>query len=72
MNNVTHDFGWALDRMRENRKVKLKSWSMDRFILIQKTDENSKMSYPYIYITSTFGKVPWVPSQIELLSLDWT
>jgi hypothetical protein len=72
MNNVTHDFGWALDRMREKRKVSIKSWNPDVFLQIQKPDENSKMSHPYIYVTSRFGTVPWVATQVELLSLDWT
>lgn len=45
---------------------------------LQRPDENSKMTHPYFYIVHNEGKdgeqdgrVPWVPSQTDLLAEDW-
>lgn len=43
-------------------------WSEDVKVKIQWPDKNSKMTAPYLYVTSRFGKVPWIPTQIEMLS----
>ncbi len=29
------------------------------------------MTAPYLYVTSRFGKVPWMPTVIELFSEHW-
>ena len=43
-----------------------------QFITLQTPDENSKMSLPYIYITTVDGKrVPWLASQTDILAKDW-
>ena len=52
-------------------KFKLKIWTDDVFISAQFPDEHSKMSHPYLYVTSRFGKVPWLPNQVELFSKEW-
>jgi len=65
------DFSDALSRMKNGEKVKLKQWANDVFISLQFPDANSKMTAPYMYVTSRFGMVPWNPTQIELLSEDW-
>jgi len=65
------DFGWALSQLRKGNTVGLPYWSPDVFLKLQVPDENSKMTAPYIYVTSRYGKVPWVATQIEMLSLDW-
>ncbi len=64
-------FGDALKAMLNNRAVVLPYWSDDVHLFIQKPDKNSKMTHPYIYVTSRFGKVPWVATQVELLSTEW-
>jgi hypothetical protein len=39
---------------------------------IQRPDENSKMTLPYIYITTVQGDlVPWFASQTDMLAEDW-
>lgn len=51
------------------------------FIKLQKPDENSFMTHPYIYIDTTGlktdnpsapkSRVPWLASQTDLLAEDW-
>lgn len=43
-------------------------WSEDVKVKIQWPDKNSKMTAPYLYVESRYGKVPWVPTQIEMLT----
>ena len=64
-------FGHALEAMKQGQKVKLPSWADDVFISVQMPDENSKMTAPYLYVTSRFGKVPWKETMIELFSEEW-
>lgn len=51
--------------------IRLPHWSEDVKIKLQKPDENSKMTAEYLYVESRFGRVPWIPTQIELLSDRW-
>jgi len=53
------------------RGMRLPSWSDDVVIRIQKPDENSKMTAPYLYVESRFGRVPWKETMIELFSDKW-
>ena len=64
-------FASALVSMKKGGKVQLSHWSPDVYICMQVPDANSKMSAPYLYVTSRFGRVPWVVTQVELLSEDW-
>lgn len=64
-------FGAALEAMKNGKAVRLPHWSPDVKILLQKPDEHSKMTAPYLYVQSRFGRVPWNPTQVELLSTDW-
>lgn len=64
-------FGDALDAMRWGKSVRLPKWSPEVKIQIQFPDEHSKMTAPYMYVESRFGRVPWNPTQIEILSNDW-
>jgi len=65
------NFGYALDALKDGLKVRLPYWSKEVYLMLQVPDEHSKMTAPYIYVTSRFGKVPWVATQIELLSTNW-
>ena len=64
-------FGLAIEAMRAGYKVKLPYWSDDVFLSAQQPDENSKMTHPYIYVTSRYGLVPWVATQVEMWSDKW-
>lgn len=64
-------FGRALNALRGGLAVRLPHWKPDVRICMQVPDEHSKMTAPYLYVESRFGRVPWVPTQVELLSLEW-
>lgn len=43
------------------------------FIKIQLPDMGSKMTLPYIYMSTVTGDlVPWLASQSDILAEDWT
>ena len=63
--------GEAIQSMRNGLKVRLPHWSDDVYLSIQVPDGHSKMTHEYIYVTSRFGLVPWVATQIEILSNSW-
>lgn len=67
-------FGAALDFLKAGRKLTRQNWNgKGQFIQLQTPDDNSKMSLPYLYITTVdHKKVPWLASQTDLLSEDWT
>ena len=68
-------FGRALDSVQDNpdtRGMRLPSWKEDVIIRCQMPDENSKMTAPYLYVESRFGRVPWKETMIELFSIEWT
>lgn len=67
------DFGMALDSLRDGRRVARKGWNgAGQWIALQRPDEHSKMSLPYLYIKTVSGDlVPWLASQTDLLAQDW-
>lgn len=67
-------FGRALDSVQDNpdtRGMRLPSWKEDVIIKCQIPDENSKMTAPYLYVESRFGRVPWKETMIEMFSKKW-
>ena len=76
-------FGLAIEALTLGKKVARSGWNgKGIFIELQKPDENSKMSHPYIFIDTTGlqtdnpdapkSRVPWLASQTDMLSEDWT
>lgn len=67
------DFGWALEQLRNGRKVQREGWNgKGQYLGLQMPDENSANTLPYIYIITVDGKrVPWLASQTDMLSDDW-
>tara|TARA_R110000744_G_scaffold368343_1_gene478195 strand:- start:681 stop:917 length:237 start_codon:yes stop_codon:yes gene_type:complete len=68
-----HDFGWALNKLRQGLKVARSGWNgKGMWLALQVPDRASKMSLPYIYMqTACANKVPWLASQSDMLSEDW-
>ena len=68
-------FGLAFEVIKEVNKgpigMRLPNWRGDVIIRVQVPDEHSKMTAPYLYVESRFGKVPWKETMIELFSNDW-
>lgn len=76
------DIGSAIKEMKEGHKVARAGWNGNGiFIELQRPDENSKMTSPYIFIdttglqtdnpSATKSRVPWLASQTDLLAEDW-
>jgi hypothetical protein len=65
------NFGKAFEEIKKNKSMRLPHWKKDVLIKVQYPDENSKMTSPYLYVESRFGKVPWKETMIELFSEDW-
>lgn len=64
-------FSKALAALKAGKGVRLPSWHPDVVIRAQYPDENSKMTAPYLYVESRFGRVPWKETFIELFSEEW-
>jgi hypothetical protein len=70
-------FGEAFDKLKTPGKlgatlaIRLPIWKDDVCIRIQYPDKNSKMTAPYLYVDSRYGKVPWKETMIELFSNEW-
>lgn len=82
MEEETFDFGSAIRFLKEGKKVARKGWNgKGIYIELQRPDEHSKMTQPYIYIVTTGlqsdnpaaprGVVPWLASQTDMLADDW-
>lgn len=65
--------GWAVKQMHNGAKVARANWNgKSQFLQLQVPDENSKMTLPYVFITTVQGdRVPWLCSQTDLLATDW-
>lgn len=74
------DFGKALENLKNGHKVCREGWNgKGMWLLMQRPEENSKMTLPYIYIEYPTGhvaypngsRVPWLASQTDMLADDW-
>ena len=67
------NFGYALRALRSGARLTRRGWNgPGQFVELQVPDEHSKMSLPYIFITTVQGdRVPWLASQTDLLAEDW-
>lgn len=65
--------GWAVKNMTHGIKVRRRNWNgKGMWIAIQVPDLGSKMSQPYVYMSTVDGSlVPWLASQSDLLANDW-
>ena len=64
-------FSTALNLLKQGHAIRLPHWKPDVLIKLQTPDAYSKMTAPYLYVESRYGRVPWIPTQIELLSNNW-
>lgn len=76
------NFGQALEALKQGKKVSRTGWNGKGIYLeLQRPDEHSKMTLPYIYIVTNGlitdnsdapkGVVPWLASQTDMLAEDW-
>ena len=64
-------FGLAFEAVKKGKGMRLPNWQPDVVIRAQYPDEHSKMTAPYLYVESRFGRVPWKETMIELFSDMW-
>lgn len=79
------DFSKALEAVKSGKKVSRAGWNgKGLWVEIQRPDQHSKMTRPYLYLVSPrgstnqfgsevkdFERVPWLASQTDLLANDW-
>lgn len=70
----TINFGQAIEALKHGKKVARAGWNGKGMHLeLQRPDAHSKMTLPYIYMYTAQGdNVPWLASQTDMLSEDWT
>ena len=68
-----HTFGWALIQLKSGERVSRMGWNgKNMWLGLQVPDENSKMTLPFIYMSTAQGDlVPWLASQTDMLATDW-
>ena len=67
------NFSEALEKLKQKMFIFREGWNgKNQRLKLQTPDENSKMTLPYIYITTEQGDlVPWIASQTDILADDW-
>ena len=67
------NFGWALEMLKAGNRVEREGWNgCGMWLELQVPDEHSKISLPYIYMSTVTGDlVPWLASQTDMLAEDW-
>lgn len=65
--------GEAVDHLRQGGSVARAGWNgTGQYLKLQWPEPLSKMTLPYVYITTVHGgRVPWLASQTDLLEVDW-
>ena len=65
--------GKAVKEMHDGQRVAREGWNgKGMYIELQVPDANSKMTLPYVYMSTVQGDlVPWLCSQSDLLATDW-
>lgn len=73
------NFSTALMFCKSGYKIRRSGWNgKGLWVELQNPDEHSKMTLPYLYLNYPSGdkyhsgcRVPWFPSQTDLLENDW-
>lgn len=68
---IKMNFGLALEEVKRGHGMRLPNWQPDVVVRAQFPDEHSKMTAPYLYVESRFGRVPWKETMIELFAENW-
>lgn len=67
------NFSEALYLLKGSHNLQREGWNgKGQWVALQESDENSKMTDPYLYLKNAQdGLIPWVPSQGDLFATDW-
>jgi len=68
------NFSAALEELKSGARVHREGWNgQGMWLALQIPDEHSKMTLPYIFMSTSSGDlVPWLASQTDLLADDWS
>lgn len=74
-----HSFSFALEVLQMGFSITRSGWNgKGMWVSLQVPDEHSNMTLPYMYLNYPISqenpkgmRVPWVPSQTDLLAKDW-
>jgi hypothetical protein len=66
-------FGEAIEALKVGDRVSRSGWNgKEMWLRLQKPDESSDMTLPYIFMSTVTGDlVPWLASQTDMLAEDW-
>jgi len=76
----TFGFDVALQELKAGQRLCRRGWNgKGMFVEVQRPDEHSKMTLPYMFLEYPVGsaaypngaRVPWLASQTDLLAEDW-
>jgi len=66
------NFGWALLRLKEGKRVYRDGWGEPGMWLQIQVPDGHKKTKPYIYIkTARDVFIPWRCSRADMLAIDW-
>lgn len=65
------NFGDAFEMVKQGKGMRRPTWAKDVVVRVQYPDADSKMTAPYLYVESRFGRVPWKETMVELFAEDW-
>ena len=68
-----NSIGWAVKELKNGGRVRREGWNgKGMWLALQIPDEHSKMTLPYVYLSTAVGDlVPWGCSPTDLLATDW-
>jgi Protein of unknown function (DUF2829) len=69
------DFGGAIHCILGGDFVYRESWARGIFLALEKPDDHSQMTEPYLYIqegeSDAATRYPWIPRHEDMLASDW-
>ena len=73
-------FSEALSEVKKGHAIQRSGWNGSGLLVkLQRPDENSKMTLPYLYIeypddaiNTPGARCPWLASQTDILAEDWS
>lgn len=65
----TQDFAWALEQLRAGKIVCRSGWHREGLYIGLQPPEAYALAYLWLQVGR--NRVPWTPSQTDLLSSDW-
>lgn len=64
-------FGAALETITHRNAMRLPHWNPNTRIKVQQPDSGSANTAPYLYVVSDKGRVPWIPTYLEMFATNW-